>query len=241
MKQIADNVFALGTPGHNYYLIRDGDELTMIDAGCSKEWKDLARGVASIGLTTDAISGIIATHAHSDHFGLAKQAAANQIDVSVHEDEETRATGRYKGRFSAGSGDLPMFKIKVLRNFLPMLRAGVMKLEFPETVGTFTDGDTLDLPGSPTAIHTPGHTEGHAMFHCAGLGILFCGDGLATMDLLGSATGPQMLDDVFHLDPQTARSSLSRLDGLEADLMLPGHGQPWQGSPAEAAAKALAT
>lgn len=239
MKQVADNIYVLGTRGHNFYLVQEGSELTMIDAGCSKEWGQVEAALATLSLPLEAISGIIATHAHSDHFGLAKQAIDQGIDVRVHTDEETRATGRYKGRFSAGASDLPLFKIHTLKTFLPMMRAGVMKLAFPDEVTTFSDGDELDLPGRPTAIHTPGHTEGHTMFHLADHGVLFTGDGLITMDLLSPTTGPQMIDKVFNNDHAQATASLDRIADVEANLLLPGHGQPWTGSPAEARVAAL--
>jgi glyoxylase-like metal-dependent hydrolase (beta-lactamase superfamily II) len=111
-------------------------------------------------------------------------------------------------------------------------------LEFVDRVETFEDGQRLDVPGNPVAIHTPGHTEGHAMFHCPDLGILFTGDGLVTMDLLSPKKGPQMMADVFSLKPEQALDSLDRIVGLEADLLLPGHGEPWAGTPADAVALA---
>lgn len=235
LTQVADDVYALGTRGHNYYLLRDGNEVTMVDAGCSKEWGKLVSALEHLGLTTDAVSGVLATHAHGDHFGMAKRATDEGIDVRVHEDEETRALGTYTGRFSASASDVPMFRIHSLRTFLPMVRAGLMSLDHPEVVGTFADGDTLDLPGRLTAVHTPGHTEGHTMFHAPHLGLLFSGDGLITMDLLSTASGPQLIGDVFNLDPAQALRSLDRIDDLDASLLLPGHGQPWSGTPRDAA------
>jgi glyoxylase-like metal-dependent hydrolase (beta-lactamase superfamily II) len=117
-----------------------------------------------------------------------------------------------------------------------MIMAGVMKLEHLDKVDTFSDGDRIDLPGHPVAVHTPGHTEGHTMFHLAERGLLFTGDGLITMDLIGSSRGPQLIEQRFNLDHQMARSSLGRIVDLEADLLLPGHGAPWKGSPSEAVA-----
>jgi glyoxylase-like metal-dependent hydrolase (beta-lactamase superfamily II) len=35
-----------------------------------------------------------------------------------------------------------------------------------------------------------------------------------------------------------ASESLARLEELEADVLLPGHGDPWTGSPADAVAQA---
>lgn len=238
MKQVADTIYALGSDGHNFYVLRDGDEVTVIDAGCSREWGKLTSGLRDLGLGIDAVSGIVATHSHADHFGLAKRATDEGIDVRVHEDEETRALGTYTGRYAASAGDVPLFRIHTLRTFFPMMWAGVMSLDHPAAVGTFGDGDTLDLPGRPTAIHTPGHTEGHAMFHSPDLGVLFTGDGLVTMDLLEPREGPQLMPPVFDLDHDQAMQSLERIEGLQADLLLPGHGRAWRGSPADAVAAA---
>lgn len=233
MEHLTDNVYRLGTKGHNFYLLRDGDEVTMIDAGCSKEWARLTSALNALGLTADAVSGVVATHSHADHFGLAKQATDAGIPVSVHIDEETRALGTYTGRYAASATDLPLFSIRTLRNFLPMIRAGVMSLDHLEEVDTFTDGQLLDLPGALTAIHTPGHTEGHAMFHSAELGVLFSGDGLITMNLTGGNSGPQMIGDVFNNDVEQAWTSLDRIKDVDASMLLPGHGSPWKGTPAE--------
>jgi glyoxylase-like metal-dependent hydrolase (beta-lactamase superfamily II) len=49
------------------------------------------------------------------------------------------------------------------------------------------------------------------------------------------------MNPVFDLDPQLSIQSLDRLDGVEADVLLPGHGQPWHGSTAEAVAMARAS
>jgi glyoxylase-like metal-dependent hydrolase (beta-lactamase superfamily II) len=239
MRQVADNVFAIGTRGHNFYLIREGDEGTLVDAGCSKEWPKLMRALSAAGVALESVRGVVATHAHSDHFGLAGRAQDEGIRVRVHAEEETRALGTYEGRFSATAEDMSFFNIHALRSMLPMVRAGVMNPTFVDTVDTFVDGERLDLPGQPVAVHTPGHTEGHTMFHCPDLGVLFTGDGLVTMDLTGPATGPQPIGDVFNLDNDQAIESLSRITHLEAEKILPGHGRPWSGSPAEAVTRAL--
>ncbi len=240
MQQVASNAWVLGTRAHNFFVLRDGDEVTVIDAGCSREWGKLLKGLDSIGLPLDSVAGIVATHAHADHMGFGKKAGEEGIRVRVHEDEETRALGTYTGRFAVTPKELPIFRFHTLRNFLPMILAGVMKLEHLDQVDTFPDGERLDLPGHPVAVHTPGHTEGHTMFHCPEEGTLFTGDGLITMDLIGSATGPQLIEPRFNVDHDQARASLDRIIGLEAALLLPGHGPAWKGTPAEAVAQALA-
>lgn len=238
MQQVTDNVYALGTRGHNFYLLVDGDDVTVIDAGCVKEWPKLEEGLKANGIALEQVAGFMITHVHGDHFGLAAEAASRDMRVAVHEDDEERALGTYTGRFGATASDLPMYNPIALWHMLPMVFAGVTALEHVDEVETFQDGQALDVPGSPIAVHTPGHTEGHTMFHCPELGILFTGDGLVTMDLLGPRKGPQHMNQIFDLDTARARSSLDRIVDLDADLLLPGHGEPWSGSPADAVALA---
>jgi glyoxylase-like metal-dependent hydrolase (beta-lactamase superfamily II) len=239
MEQVASNIYRLGSRSHNFYLMVDGGEATVIDAGCSREWAQLVDGLDALDLDFDCVAAVIATHAHADHIGLGARAQQEGVDVRVHHEDETRALGTYTGRFSAGATDLPMYKLSTWRHFLPMLLAGVTSLDHLDEVSTFSDGEILDLPGTPTVIHTPGHTEGHAMFHCPDEGVLFTGDGLITMNLLGKGSGPQMIDPIFNLDTEQAYESLGRLDDIDAELLLPGHGIPWQESPGKAARQVL--
>lgn len=234
MRQVADNTYRLGSAAHNFYILTEGTEATIVDAGCSGEWRKLANALNTLDISLPNVAGVLATHAHADHFGLAKRAVDQGIAVSVHEEEETRANGTYRGRFAVTPSELPIFRIHALRNFLPMVFVGITRLDHVDDVTIFENGDRLDLPGRPVAVHTPGHTEGHAMFHLPDRGLLFTGDGLITMDLLGPRRGPQMIGDRFNLDTEEALRSLDRIVDLEADLLLPGHGEPWAGSPAKA-------
>ena len=238
MEQVADRIHALGSRGHRFYAVVDGDEVTVIDAGCSGEWRKLAAGMASLGLSIEAISGVLITHTHPDHFGLAARARDHGISVAVHDDERDRAAGTYRGRYSVTPRELPFFRLSTMRTFLPMARAGALTLRHTDDVDTFYDGHRFDLPGRPIGLHVPGHTEGHAMYGCDDLGVLFTGDGLVTMDLIGPARGPQVLGPLFNHDQAQTIASLDRIVEVDADLILPGHGSPWRGSPAEAVSMA---
>jgi glyoxylase-like metal-dependent hydrolase (beta-lactamase superfamily II) len=52
-------------------------------------------------------------------------------------------------------------------------------------------------------------------------------------------SGPQLMPDYFNTDSVQARESLARLALLEAEVVVPGHGPPFQGTPAEAVTAAL--
>ena len=58
------------------------------------------------------------------------------------------------------------------------------------------------------------------------------------MDLLEPKEGPQAMPEVFDLDHDQAVRSLDRIEDLPAELLLPGHGRPWWGSPSDAVAAA---
>lgn len=240
MEQVADNVIRLGSKGHNFYLVVESGEVAVIDAGCSREWSKLTSALDSLGLTLGAVSGVLATHVHADHLGLGRRAQAEGWPVYVHTDDETRALGTYTGRFAVSPTELPMFSLSTWRNMWPMIKAGVMSFKHLDQVDTFQSGQQLDLPGSPTAIHTPGHTEGHTCFLISDSGTLFTGDSLVTMNILGKETGPQPMGAVFSLDHQQNLSSIGTLKDVDANLVLPGHGDPWRGPIADAVDAALA-
>jgi glyoxylase-like metal-dependent hydrolase (beta-lactamase superfamily II) len=238
MERITDSIHRLGSHAHNFFLLTEGGKATVIDAGCSKELPKLVAALGSMDMALDDVEAVLITHAHADHFGFAAEAAERGTPVKVHEEERTRANGTYEGRFSVTTGELRFGRLATWRNFLPMMRLGVTGLTHTDDVETVTDGEVLDLPGRPVVVHTPGHTEGHIAFHLPDRSTAFVGDALASMPLFGGPTGPQMIEDEFHLDPALARESLGRLSTLAADLVLPGHGEPLRMPIAEATARA---
>ena len=88
------------------------------------------------------------------------------------------------------------------------------------------------MPGSPRVILTPGHTPGSAALHVPSRNVLFVGDALATYAVTTGARGPQVAP--FTADAAQAVASLARLEGVAANLVLPGHGDPWTGGIQEA-------
>ena len=51
--------------------------------------------------------------------------------------------------------------------------------------------------------------------------------------------GPQLLPDFFNTDTTQARASLESLRPLDADVVIPGHGPAFQGTPNQAVDLAL--
>jgi glyoxylase-like metal-dependent hydrolase (beta-lactamase superfamily II) len=64
--------------------------------------------------------------------------------------------------------------------------------------------------------------------------VLLTGDVLATRNPLTGRVGPQIMPSGLNSDTPQALRSLAALDGIPADVLLPGHGEPWSEGAAEA-------
>jgi glyoxylase-like metal-dependent hydrolase (beta-lactamase superfamily II) len=87
-------------------------------------------------------------------------------------------------------------------------------------------------------VETFGHTAGHCALHFESHGALFVGDELCTWNPLTGVRRPQLMPRQFNESNEACRSSLDAIEGLEAAVLLPGHGDPWTEGPAAAVASA---
>ena len=69
---------------------------------------------------------------------------------------------------------------------------------------------------------------------------MLTGDVMATENPLTGRIGPQIMPDGLNEDGAQALASLDALLGIDADLLLPGHGDPWTQGVAEAVRQAKA-
>lgn len=207
----------------NSYLLEEAGEVTIIDAGVPGFYRDIPRELAAMGRTVEDVHALVLTHGHTDHIGFAERLRRERkVPVSVHEMDAALARGEVPNP-AKGYGPV---KVGPFLGFLwfTMLRGGLRTPKLQE-VATFGDGATLDVPGSPRVIVTPGHTPGSAALHVPSLSALFVGDALATYAVTTGARGPQVAP--FTADATQAVASLARLEEVSADLVLPGHGDPW--------------
>jgi glyoxylase-like metal-dependent hydrolase (beta-lactamase superfamily II) len=227
--RIADGLHRVGNSIVNAYLVVEGTEVTIVDAGMPGLWTDLLAELASIGRSLEDVRALVLTHGHSDHIGFAERARTGGIPVSVHELDAALARGEVPNPAKGGG---PIRPIALLRFLWLGLRQGALSKVKVGAVSTFGDGATLDVPGAPRVILVPGHTPGSAVLHVPARDALLVGDALATYAVTNGSTGPMIAP--FSADPPTAVESLGRLDGLDAAWVLPGHGEPWTGGVPEA-------
>jgi glyoxylase-like metal-dependent hydrolase (beta-lactamase superfamily II) len=227
--RIAEGLHRVGDGTVNAYLLVEGTEVTIVDAGMPGFWSKLTAELASIGRSLDDVRALVLTHGHSDHIGFAERARKRGVPVSVHELDAALARGEVPNPAKGGG---PIRPLPLLRFLWLGLRNGGLATVKLGAVSTFGDGATLDVPGSPRIILTPGHTPGSAVLHVPAYDALLVGDALATYAVTNGSVGPMIAP--FSADPSQVIASLDRLDGIDAHWLLPGHGDPWTGGVGEA-------
>jgi glyoxylase-like metal-dependent hydrolase (beta-lactamase superfamily II) len=242
--QVADGIHRFADGLVNLYLVEEGGEVALYDAGWPSSWPRVQSALKELGRSPADVTAIVLTHAHPDHLGAAEDARkACGARVHVHEPEVARAHGDAKGSspFTLVPGLLPTLWRPTAAGFV--LHATARGFMFPtwiKDVTPFATGELLDVPGRPRPVATPGHTEGHVSFVFEQHGVVVTGDAIATLDVLTRERGPRLMPDPLNGDPERTRASLSVLAGLPADTLLPGHGDPFVGDPADAVDRARA-
>ena len=240
-REITPGVYGLGSELVSWYLVADGDRLTAVDAGLTGFRGRLEADLAAIGFEPEDVEAVVLTHSDADHTGLATALREAGVTVHIHtDDEQTLAKPGPKGGDASPLNMLSQaWRPRWWSFYAGMARAGGARPPKVEGAHTFSDGDVLDVPGRPRVVHTPGHTPGHCVFHFEGHGAVFVGDALCTWNPLTGDRGPQLMPPHgFNESNEQARDSLGRIEGIEAEVMLVGHGEPWHEGPAAAVKKA---
>ena len=239
-REIVPGVYRLGTNLVSWYLVEEQGRLTAVDAGVRAFAGSLEADLRAIGHAPGDVDAVILTHSDFDHTGVVPELRKAGARVLIHpaDDGALRNPGP-----KSGDASVPHF-LALLRypHFVGttahFIRRGALRQAKIHGAETFADGDVLDLPGRPRVIHTPGHTAGHCVFLFEGRRALFVGDALCTLDLATRSTGPQLMHSGQNVSDAEARASLALFEDLDADVVLPGHGEPWRGRPADAAREA---
>lgn len=168
----------------NVYAIEDGDRLVLIDGGWALDasFAQLEESLGIIDRELREVSRILVTHIHRDHYTQAiaiRRAVGASVALGMPEQSSLRrAMGEQRGLFA--SKPLELYR----HGARPLAEELNAKPQAPsKTLSFFEEPDVWLKPGDVelstltlTAIHTPGHTRGHMVFHWPERGLLFAGD-----------------------------------------------------------------
>ena len=238
--QVSEGIHRLTRGVTNFYLIGESGKYTLVDAGTPGDWAFFGRSLAELGGKLTDLDAVLLTHAHSDHTGFAERARTEAgARVWIHRaDEESARTGqagKHDGKITSY-----LLRAAFYRTTFSLLRRGGGRMIPIAEVSAFADGEQIDVPGRPRAVHAPGHTPGSAAILVESRRALLTGDVMATENPLTGRLGPQIMPSGLNADTDQALASLDALRGIDADLLLPGHGDPWTQGVAEAVRKAKA-
>ncbi len=242
--EVAPGVFRVGGALVNWYLLRDGDDLTLVDAGYPGDVSDVLASIALVGRRPEDVRAVLVTHAHADHLGAVPAlhaahgtpAHAGGLDAERARSGSLQQVSTRAVLASAWRPGVAPWAVRALRRGGTRVPASPHVQPFPAR----GRGGALDLPGGPVPVPTPGHTGGHTAFHLPQHGVVLTGDALVTGHPTSRRRGPQLLPTMFDHDRDQARRTLAVLGALDADVVLPGHGDVARGPVAAAVARALA-
>ncbi len=221
-----------GLKAVNVYAITDAGGVDLIDAGIAmvQARERLTEGLRQLGYQLGDIRNFFVTHIHIDHYSLAVELRKTlRAVITLGEGERANVAALHEmmraGRRMFG-GDLHRLGAAELGRRLAALDGqahdGVPRFtEWEDPDRWLADGTDLDLRSRTLrAVHTPGHTRGHLVFHDAAAKFMFAGD-----HVLPHITPSIGFEAASHrLALRDYLSSLRRTLALPDARLLPAHG-----------------
>jgi glyoxylase-like metal-dependent hydrolase (beta-lactamase superfamily II) len=218
----------------NSYLVRGEAGYLLVDTGWGTDqaWDSFLSQLAEIKIEVRDISSILITHAHPDHLGLSgRLQKLSKAKVAMHRLESATIAPRYDmTHFIPGIekwfriNGVPENEITTFSNsFL-----GFMVVSDPAEINVMLNGGEMISVGlfSFKVLWTPGHTPGHICLYEPNKKLLISGDHI----MMPAASGSINLYPDYDADVlDQYLNSLHDLGKLDIDLVLPGHGDPFNG------------
>ena len=212
----------------NVYLIEE-DPLTLIDTGpfTDEAIVALRDGLSRLGHGLHAIKRVVLTHAHADHFGLARVVSeASGADVFVHEWDAPMVCGPddrtvFKGLLA--SAGVPQEAIDRIDLGSGRYRKYEQRLD---SVQTLKDEDEIVFDReSLVVVHTPGHTPGSICLLRASSRLVVSGDTILKNITPNPVLNPDPIDPARRFQSLGEYLvSLARIKSIAPTVLKGGHG-----------------
>jgi glyoxylase-like metal-dependent hydrolase (beta-lactamase superfamily II) len=211
--KIIENLFIIPGVLANSYLLVDSDGLTIIDTGLPHSEKKILAYITSLGKSARDVKRIIVTHSDIDHVGSL--AALHEATGARTYASRVEAEAITVGESSRETSRTGFSRRRLMLALLPAF----MKPRPYQVDEILADGQVLPVLGGLRVVDTSGHSPGHISLFAAAVGVLFCGDSLATGR--NGLQGPRT-----HLmwDDTKAEEALRRQASLGAHIVCAGHG-----------------
>ena len=233
-REVAPGIWSIRQPLSNAmryvwaYAIELADGVLLVDAGYDEDGHEanLEAGLGLFGASLDDVQGVIFTHFHRDHYGMAgrirarsgawlalHEVEARLIAAEVGAVETRRQVERWFEDLGVGAESAAGLSELAVR-----LETQNRSAARPDRV--LADGDVLELGRDRFEIvHTPGHSPGHVCIVERRRGVVFSGDHVLSWTTpnvsIFAGTQGSPLGDYLR--------SLERVRPLRGLLDLPGH------------------
>jgi glyoxylase-like metal-dependent hydrolase (beta-lactamase superfamily II) len=192
VERLDDGVWSIPVPMADHpmryvlcYLLEGTSGPVLVDPGWPDDasWTALLDGLSQAGWETSDVHGVLVSHAHSDHLGLAGRLreesgcwiGMHPLDAQMLRTYEDGSAAAHRNSAFLDVAGVPGVERPALRTDPEMLR----RLGAARPDRLVEDGDARLVPGRTLkARWTPGHTPGHLCFVDAEVGHLYSGDHL---------------------------------------------------------------
>ena len=216
------------------YAFETDRGIYLVDAGWNTDeaFDTLVAGLATAGASVADVRGVMVTHIHPDHYGLAGRVRETSgAWVALHPADAALIPDRYEEpeklleRVAAilREQGAPPEELEGLTHASMPVRKWVSLVK-PDVL--LEDGDKPEVPGwDLQAIWTPGHSPGHLCFWEPRNRLMLTGDHVLPRITPNIGLHPQSGDDPLG----SFLTSLDKLRPYDSDEVLPAHEQRFVG------------
>jgi glyoxylase-like metal-dependent hydrolase (beta-lactamase superfamily II) len=218
-----------GVPHVNAWAIAAGSGIVLVDTGLDEPGalRQLELALDQAGLKLEHVRLLVCTHAHSDHYGLAAPiVSAAGCELWMHpdhahmtksaEDPERMLERRLEVARQSGVPAPALARYESSRRGGGIGVAGVVLPDRELVAGVEVESDL----GAWRVYEAPGHAPSHVVLHQPERRLLLSGD-----HIIGRVS--LYYDYGYTPDPAGEfLASLDRVEPLDVQLVLPGHGRP---------------